>query len=258
MDAGLALGAIATPEILRQAVEKIRDPNLDEVAKRYYVSALWQNPSREVASDLMTLVASADTPPDVKRSASLAIGYAADPSLDERVRQMLDDESLRREAAFMIVLGGSDANARALLEKLGEDPELQEVILFTIRDDESNAFNLVTGSAFESGELWRRLSVARILNEGEGDNRHGYIWNHLIQRLQAGWDGHDGMSPRDIRERLWNGLRGDDPARRSLVALTLAAMDERGLLMSARDQGGPGSAEAREQLRRLNNPEPDQ
>ena len=255
MDAGLALGAIATPDILRQAVEKIRQPNLDEVAKRYYVSALWQNPSREVANDLMTLVASPETPPDVKRAASLAIGYAADPALDDRVRQMLDDASLRREAAFMVVLGGSDANARALLTALAADPELQQVILFSIRDDESNAFNLITGSAFESGELWRRLSVANILNEGEGDNRHGYIWNHLIERLRAGWDGHDGMTPRDIRERLWNGLRGDDAHLRTLVALTLAAMDERGLLMSARDQGGPGSAEARAQLLRLNNPD---
>ncbi|HJL14636.1 MAG TPA: HEAT repeat domain-containing protein [Sandaracinaceae bacterium LLY-WYZ-13_1] len=254
-DAALALGAVATDEHLRTVLEKLQDPELDEVAKRFYVSALWQNPSREIAPDLMDLIADANTPPDVKRAAALAVGYAADPALDERVASMLADEGTQREAAFMIVLGGSPANGRALLDALDSNAELQQVILFTIRDDGSNAFNLVTQDAFETGQIWRRLEVARILNEGEGDNRHGYVWNHLIQRLQAGWDGHDGMTPRAIREELWNALRGDDAARRDLAADVLAAMDERGLLMSARDQGGPGSEEARDQLRAMNNPE---
>ncbi|HEY8431876.1 MAG TPA: hypothetical protein VIL20_26045, partial [Sandaracinaceae bacterium] len=87
----------------------------------------------------------------------------------------------------------------------------------------------------------------------EGDNRHGYVWNHMIERLRAGWDGHDGTTPRQIRDRLWNALRGEDAGRRALAARVLASMDERGLLMAARDQGGPGSEEARAELRRLNN-----
>lgn len=251
-DAGMALGAVATEEALRTVLEKLRQPELDEVAKRYYLAALWQRPWRGVTSDLLDLVAIADTPPDVKAALALAVGYAADPASDERVRAMLDDAALRERAAFMVVLGGSEDNARALLRILPSQPELQQALLFAIRDDQVNAFNLITAAAFESGAFWRRLAVARILNEGEGDNRHGYVWNHLIQRLRAGWDGHDGLSPRQIRERLWNALRGDDPARRVLVARVLASMDERGLLMAARDQGGPGSEEAREQLRRMN------
>jgi len=256
-EAALALGAIADDEVLRTVLEKLQDPELDEVAKRFYVSALWQNPSRELAPDLMDLIESNDTPPDVKRAAGLAVGYAADPALDARVATMLENPELRREAAFMVVLGGSEANARALLGALGESNELQQVILFTIRDDGSNAFNLVTQDAFDSGQIWRRLRVARILNEGQGDNRHGYIWNHLIERLRVGWDGHDGMTPRQIREELWNALRGDDADLRELAADVFAAMDERGLLMSARDQGGPGSQEARDRLREMNNPEAD-
>lgn len=252
-DAGLALGAVATDEILRQVLAKIQQPDLDEVAKRYYVAALWQRPSRALTNDLLDLVANPQTPPDVKRAAALAIGYAADESADPRVRQMLDDEATRREAAFMILLGGSDDNARALLSVLPTDPELQQIILYSIRDDETNSFNLVTSAAFESGEVWRRLSVAHILAEGEGDNRHGYVWNHMIERLRAGWDGHDGTTPRQIRDRLWNALRGEDAGRRALAARVLASMDERGLLMAARDQGGPGSEEARAELRRLNN-----
>lgn len=251
-DAGLALGSVATEEILRQVLEKLRSPELDEFAKRYYVTALWQRPSRQVTNDLLDLIANADTPPDVKRAAALAVGYAADPAADDRVTQMLADANLRREAAFIVVLGGNATHARALLELLGTDQELPEVVLFTIRDDETNAFNLVTRSAFESGEVWRRLTVAHILNEGEGDNRQGYVWNHIVERLAAGWDGAGGLSPRAIRTELWNALRGEDAELRAIVARVLATMDERGLLMAARDQGGPGSEEARAEIRRLN------
>ena len=254
-DCGLALGAIAEEDTLRLILERIHSDELDEVAKRYYVTALWQNASREISTDLMAVVTDNDTPPDVRRSASLAIGYAADPSLDARVTGLLEAENTQREAAFMIVLGGSDENARALLAALETNDELQQTLQFTIRDDQSNAFNLLTAGGFESGAVWRRLSVAHILNVGDGDNRHGYIWNHIIQRLQAGWDGHDGVTRRDIREQLWNGLRGDDPARRELAARILGAMLERGLLMAARDQEGNGMEEARAQLHSMNNPE---
>lgn len=254
-DSGLALGAVATPEVLTQIIARLQDANLDEVAKRYYVSALWQSASVEVAGDLMDLIANSETPPDVRRAAALAVGYSASESLDERVRQFLDQESTQREAAFMILLGGTPENARALLTALEGNAELQQVLLYSLRDDESNAFNLVTHRNFESGEVWRRIRVAHILNEGEGDNRHGHVWNHIVQRLKAGWDGVDGMTPREIREEIWNGLRGEDPERRTIAAQLLASMDERGLLMSARDQGGPGSDEAREQLRRMNSPE---
>ncbi len=251
-DAGLSLGAVADEETLRTILERIRADDLDEIAKRYYVTALWQNPSRAVTSDLLELVTNPDTPPDVRRAASLAIGYAGDPALDERVAELLANDDLQREAAFMILLGGSDDNARALLARLDGNNELRDTLSFALRDDQSNAFNLVTGRSFESGAIWRRLSVARILNEGEGENRHGYIWNQIIQRLQAGWDGHDGMSRRAIREQLWNGLRGDDAGRRELAAMVLAAMVERGLLMAARDQEGNGSEEARAMLFSMN------
>jgi HEAT repeat protein len=251
-DAGMALGAVATDEALTTVVAKLGDPELDEVAKRYYLAALWQRPSRALSSALLDLVASPDTPPDVKMSMALAIGYAADPAADERIGAMLADPALVERAAFAVILGGSDANARALVALLPNNGPLNEAILFAVRDDETNAFNLITNAAFESGEIWRRLSVASILNEGDGDNRYGFVWNHLIGRLRAGWDGHDGLTPRQIREKLWEALRGEDPARRVLVTRVLSTMDERGLLMASRDQAGAGSNEARDELRRIN------
>ena len=254
-DAGLSLGAVAEEETLHAILERIRADDLDEVAKRYYVTALWQNASRGVSTDLMALVNDNDTPPDVRRAASLAIGYAANPEMDAEIAELLANDDLQREAAFMIMLGGSDENAQALLARLENNAELQQTLLFALRDDQSNAFNLVTGAGFESGAVWRRLSVARILNEGDGDNRHGYVWNQIVQRLQAGWDGHDGMSRREIREQLWNGLRSDDAHRRDLAARVFAAMVERGLLMAARDQDGNGAEEARAMLFSMNTPE---
>src|SRR5690606_18500494 len=127
-DAGLALGAIATEEVLRQVLDKIRTPDLDEVAKRYYVSTLWQRPSRALTNDLLDLIDNPDTPPDVKRAAALAVGYAADPAADERVGRMLQAEAGVREAGFIVVLGGNDANGRALLTILGTNTELVEAI----------------------------------------------------------------------------------------------------------------------------------
>ncbi|MBZ0121608.1 MAG: hypothetical protein K8H88_31720, partial [Sandaracinaceae bacterium] len=206
----------------------------------------------------LDLIQSPDTPPDVKRASALAVGYTASPAADDRITQMLEAEATRREAAFAIVLGGNEAQARALLGRLGQDQELRGIVQDSLLNQENDWFNLITGQMFESGQIFRRLRVAQILNEGEGDNRHGYAWQQVITRLRAGWDGHDGVTPREIRRRMWDALRGDDPERRRLVAAVFAAMDERGLLMAARDQSGPGSEEARDALRRMNAPEQQQ
>src|SRR5690606_29811418 len=119
-------------------------------------------PSRALSAALLDLVASPDTPPDVKMSMALAIGYAADPAADERIGAMLSDPALVERAAFAVVLGGSDANARALVGILPQNQQLQDAIIFAVRDDESNSFNLITNAAFESGQIWRRISVAHI------------------------------------------------------------------------------------------------
>jgi hypothetical protein len=256
-DAGFALGAVADTDTLRQVLAKIQDPAVEEIARRYYMAALWQRPDRSMTGDLLDMVANADTPPDVKRAVALAVGYAADPAADERISQMLASEDTRREAAFIIVLGGSEIHARALLHRLGEDAELRGILQDSLLNQENDWFNLVTAQMFESGQIYRRLRVAQILNEGEGENRQGYAWSQLITRLRAGWDGHDGMTPRQIREQFWGALRGEDAGRRQLAAAVFGSMDERGLLMSARDQGGPGSDEAHQVLRRINNPAPE-
>jgi hypothetical protein len=119
-------------------------------------------------------------------------------------------------------------------------------------------FNLVTTGLWDSGQVYRRLRVAEILNHGEGDNRHGYAWTTFVARLQAGWGGHDGLSTNQIRRRLYADLTGSDASLRPLIVRVLAATGDLGLLMAARDSNGPGAEEARNTLMELNRPQSDE
>ncbi len=253
-DAGLALGAVATDEIVEQVIGKIQQTDLDEAARRYYLGALWQHPSRVVAGRLMELLTNPATPPDVRHPAAIAIGYAADPANDERLISLLDNEQLAFDAAIAICLGGNEAGARALLAKLGEDDDLRQSLQDALMNAENDFFNLVTTDLWESGQVHRRLRVAQILNDGDGDNRQGYAWQSFSTRLESGWSGLHGLTAPEIRSRLLADLTGPDADRRVLVAHVLGQMHELGLLMAARDAAGPGAEDARAMLAELTRP----
>jgi HEAT repeat protein len=256
-DAGLALGACANDEILETVIGKIQQTDLDEAARRFYLGALWQHPSRAVAGRLMELMTNPATPPDVRHPAAIAIGYTADPSNDERLIALLDNHDMAFDAGIAIVLGGSDAAAEALLAKLGEDDDLRQSLQTELMNAENDFFNLVTTELWESGEVYRRLRVAEILNDGDGDNRQGYAWQTFAARLQSGWSGVHGLSANDIRQRMLADINGTDPERRALIARVLGAMNATGLLMAARDGGGAGAEDARQVLFEMNRPAQD-
>lgn len=253
-DAGLALGAVANDEIVEQVIGKIQQTDLDEAARRYYLGALWQHPSRSVAPRLMELMTNAATPPDVRHPAAIAIGYAADPANDARLIELLADESLAFDAAIAITLGGSEEAANALLAKLGEDDDLRQSLQAALLNAENDFFNLVTSDLWESGQIHRRMRVAQILNTGDGDNRQGYAWQQLSTRLESGWSGLHGLNAPEIRARLLADLTGTDAATRVLVASVLGQMHELGLLMAARDAGGNGAEDARAVLAEITRP----
>jgi hypothetical protein len=119
---------------------------------------------------------------------------------------------------------------------------------------ENDFFNLVTTDLWESGEVFRRLRVAQILNNGDGDNRQGYAWQTYTARLESGWSGVHGLTTTEIRARLLRELEGPDADRRVLVAHVLGQMHELGLLMAARDSGGVGAEEARAMLAEITRP----
>ncbi len=256
-DAGLALGAIANDEILDQVLTKIQSTDLDDAARRYYLGALWQRPSRTVATRLLEVMANPAMTGDVKIPAAVAVGYAADPANDARLIQMLESPETDDAAAIAICLGGSDEAATALVARLGADQDLRMSIQEMLMDQTNDWFNLVTTELWDSGQVYRRLRVARILNEGEGDNRHGYAWTTFVARLQAGWGGVHGMSTNDIRRRIYADLTGADDSNRAMLVHLLAATGDMGLLMAARDSAGPGSEEARTMLMELNRPASD-
>jgi HEAT repeat protein len=256
-DAGLALGACANDEILETVIAKIQQTDLDEAARRFYLGALWQHPSRAVAGRLMELMTNPATPPDVRHPAAIAIGYASDPANDERLIALLENHDMAFDAGIAIILGGSDAAARALLAKLGEDDDLRQSLQTELMNAENDFFNLVTTDLWDSGEVYRRLRVAEILNDGDGDNRQGYAWQTFAARLQSGWSGVHGLTANDIRQRMLTDIGGTDAERRALIARALGAMNATGLLMAARDGGGAGAEDARRVLFEMNRPTQD-
>jgi bilin biosynthesis protein len=250
-EAGTALGALADDAVLELLIGKIQETDLDEAARRFYLNALWQHPSQALAGRLLDLIENPATPPDVRRPAAIAVGYTADPANDARLIAMLNGD-MARDAAFAIVLGGSDAAAAALGERISTDADLRDSLQQGLVHAETDWFNLIRTDTWDSGEVHRRLRVARILNDLPGDARFGLPWTETMTRLAGGYDGHLGLSTTEVRRRIYADLTGSDPDVRDLAADVLGAMNELGLLMAARDANGPGADEAREKLREIN------
>ena len=248
-----SLGMIATADDIRTILGKVQSADLDEDSRRYYVRALWRNPDPSLAGPLMDLMES-DAPRELRRAAALAVGYMAMPDNDARLMSMLDNENTDREAAVAIVIGGSPEAARKLVQALKASRDLREVMQQVLAGEENDWFNVVTEPMFASGQIWRRIHAAEILNVGDGDDRYSYAWTKLLAALSSGWDGNGGLTTGQIRQKLWEALVGDDAERSRLAARVLADMPERGLLLRARDDGGSAGDAARAELMRINRP----
>jgi hypothetical protein len=249
--AGECLGQIADEKVLAAMLERIQDENREERIRVAYARGLWLAPNREFARQLFS-VFNPKTLTPVKYAASLAIGYAADPTNDANLISLLDSEDDRRYAAFAVALGGGVEAARKLAEKLADDMDLRELLRMNVLSNTDDNFNVINESMFESGQIYRRLLAARALRDA-GDEKvsHGYVWTHVTTRLNSGWEGPGGALPRFARKHLYEKLLGQDAEMRSLAADTLYAMNERGLLLAARDEG---IKEARDLLLREEHP----
>ncbi|MCA9615005.1 MAG: HEAT repeat domain-containing protein, partial [Myxococcales bacterium] len=241
--AAASIGQIGDAEGIARVIGRINDATTDEHARRYYVQTLWQRALPELNSALLGVVANTNADPNVRRAAGLALGYAADPANDERLSSLLDDESTRQPAAFAVVLGGGDAVVEKLRGLLETDGDLREILQQYVSNTENDWFNLIRANMFDSGAIWRRIRAAQILQNAEGTNGFSYPWQKMIAVLRSGWDGVGGVTPQYVRDRLYEGLSGDDPVRRELAAKAFVEMPELGLLLRARDEGGePGEA----------------
>lgn len=248
--AGQTLGDIADGEIFAAILQKVSDANLDEESRVAYVQGLWRKPNPEVSQQLIPILSS-DAAGTIKGAVALAIGYAGNPANDAQLNALLDDPQARRYAAFAATLGGSRAEGEKLLQVLPTDRDAEEVLRLAVNSNEDDNFNLLTDAMFESGQIYRRLAVAQVLRNGTAKISYSYPWTQVTSRLASGWDGPRGMSARDIRHALYATLTGNDPELRALVADAMASMNERGLLLAARDAG---VEEARQQLLAMDRP----
>ncbi|MEM9073314.1 MAG: HEAT repeat domain-containing protein, partial [Myxococcota bacterium] len=149
--AAAAIGQLGDADTIQTVIGKIGDSSVSEAGRRYYVQALWQRPHREINSQLLDLIGSSDAEPDIRRAAALAVGYAADPAADERLVSLMEDEQARRHAAFAVLLGGGEASVQKLIEWLGADRDLREILQDYVTNTENDWFNLITDEMFESG-----------------------------------------------------------------------------------------------------------
>ena len=180
------------------------------------------------------------------------IGYAGDPANDQLLTDLLRNQDVKREASFAVILGGSTKAAEELYRQIAADRELREILQDFLMAEENDFFNMVTAQHFTSGQLFRRLAVAEALKNAKGELTFSYPWQQVTKVLKSGWSGPSGLSPREIRAKLYEALRGQDPEKRRLAAEALGAMGERGLLLASRDEAGPGQTEARQVLLRQN------
>ncbi|HEX6246118.1 MAG TPA: HEAT repeat domain-containing protein, partial [Polyangiales bacterium] len=80
--AGAILGQLADQKTLGDIIAKAKSPALDEATRTYYVQGLWQADAQAVSGQLSDLL-QPSVPAEVRRSAALAMGYAADPANDQ-------------------------------------------------------------------------------------------------------------------------------------------------------------------------------
>lgn len=252
-EAGQALGRVATADTLKDVVAKVKNPTTDENARRYFVQALWQKPAGPLAADLFEIMVSPSADGDLRRAAAIAIGYSADPANNAKLQELIASAETRGHAAFAIILGGDEATVRKLIGVLDEDRQLADLMSDDVNDTSTEYFNLVSKELYASGEVWTRIAAAFALREGvTAEKTYPFAWTHLVNRLKNGWDGPGGLLPHEIRAKVWETLQGQDAKNRRLAAELLGAMEERGLLLAARDSNLPGSEEARAILLRVN------
>lgn len=254
--AAASIGQSATAEQIADVLRKVNDQGINEPARRYYVQALWQRPHPEINRQLLDVMRG-NAPSEVKRAVALAIGYSGDASMDAPLMEMLDNEATRRDAAFAVLLGGSDAAARKLVQILRQDADVREILQMTLMAEDNDWFNLLTEQMFESGQVWRRITVSKILADGDRNQSFGYAMAKTVAVLRSGWEGTNGVNSQFVRQKMWEALKGNDAAKRDLALQILMAIPERGLLLRARDEGGAAGEIARQALRAGEAPRPD-
>lgn len=243
------IGMVASDEQMGTVITKILDASLSLQSRKNYAAALWQRSRPALNARMLELAGNQEAPYEIRRAASLAVGYAANPESDAALVRMLDNRETERGAAMAIALGGGPEAVTHLMEKLVENRELAQILQEAVLSEERGWFSLITEDMAQ-GALWRRLRTAQQLREGLSGSAesYSYAWNKVLDVMRNGWSGPGGASRAYIRGQLWNAVQSEDATTRRLAARAMRDLPERGLLLRARDTEGVASEAAREQL----------
>lgn len=245
--AGRTLGHVADAATLAGIANIVRDANVDERTRVHYSQSLWQRPSAELGAALLEIMANKSLAWEIRRAAALGVGYLSNPANDAQVMAMLDRPEGRKAALFAAALGGSEATGRKLLDVLVHDREAREILEDAFLREEADWFAMIPFQK-DNAHTLRRLGIGRLLRDGSGPHKFGFVWTYHVGRLKAGWAGPGGMNARAVRQGLVDALVGPNPEISLWAAEALDAMGERGILLAARESGGKGAEAARRVL----------
>jgi hypothetical protein len=243
------IGMVASDEQMGAVFTKILDGALSLQSRKNYAAALSQRARPDINARMLDLAGNMQVPYEIRRAASLAVGYAANPESDAVLVRMLGNRETERGAAMAIALGGGREAVTALMEALVENRELAQILQDAVISEERGWFSLVTEDMAQ-GALWRRLRTAAQLRAGLSGSAesYSYAWNKVLDVMRNGWSGPGGASRAYIRGQLWNAIQSEDAVTRALAARAMRDLPERGLLLRARDTEGVAGDAAREQL----------
>jgi HEAT repeat protein len=249
-EAGNSLAYSADEKAMELILEKIKDEELDMVARVNLIQGLWHNPTKAVTDAMMELLEGEGNNEFVK-AAGIVIGEAGDESYEERLNKLLDhqDERRQRAAVLAIMLGGNLKRLDRILEILnGQESKL------VLREWYETHPIFLTQALFDSRRVYKRLIIAKAIADATEGSAEEILWpwKHLMQRLKSGWDtSPGGLTSLEVRNLLAKAVR-DEAEYRELAAGVLAGLGERGYLLALQAETGPQSMVARDTLRNLN------
>jgi hypothetical protein len=186
-----------------------------------------------------------------------AIGMSGfDKVSEEKLFRKLEDPASRQAAAIALILGG---NADVASRAVAVMAELGPAVLNELRDHYYRAFGYWSDVDFERGKIYRWVMNAEAISRVDVA---GVTQEWARQRLQAQFDnlsfdnGPHSETRVLLRYRLWQDAKTGSAERKRGAMMTLAFMQEKGVLLALRDETGETGVLARQALHRLANPVP--
>lgn len=254
----MALAWTSTDENMIEVAKKIQEYSGDEKEKQVIrwclLETLVQRPITGTASALLPLL-KANSEMKLRHQVARAIGKAGLTSdVQEKLFELLKDESLMLDAGLALMLGGTpDVAARALAALADAPPEA----LMELQEMWYRSFGYWSQLDLEKGHLFRFVDNANAMSRVEiRDAPQDWARVQLTRQFDNLLydNGPHSFTRVVLRQRLRDMAKGSDPVKRAGALRTLRFMEEQGVLLSLRDEPGETGKLAREAYHDLMNP----